>query len=128
MKIATVPKSLFFLLITLVGCALLTLVGCRPAPTTEKEFALLAQHKIHERCFDLKAGDRVDYRFEAGVPLAFNLHFHRGREIVYGSEEVLRRQVDDTFSPDTNGRYCLMWTNPHERTADISYAYTITRR
>ncbi len=108
-------------------CALVALIGCRPAQTTEAQEIRLAQKKIYERCFNLTPGARVDYRFEASAPVAFNIHYHRGEAVVYGLDEVTTRHADDSFHPETGARYCVMWTNPNLRAADVSYAFTIVR-
>jgi hypothetical protein len=71
----------------------------------------LAPGAFEEMCFELGAGQSIRYTFDAGAPLEFNIHWHRGREVVYPvrSSAVARR--GGSFRATEKEAYCLMWTN-----------------
>lgn len=71
----------------------------------------LAPGAFEELCFELDAGQAVRYQFDAGAPLDFNLHWHRGNEVLFPirSGAVARRA--GVFAAAEKQAYCLMWTN-----------------
>jgi hypothetical protein len=71
----------------------------------------LAPGAFEELCFELDAGQAVRYQFDAGAPLDFNLHWHRGNEVLFPirSGAVARRA--GVFAAGEKQAYCLMWTN-----------------
>ena len=64
----------------------LALGGCAAAAWATRRgsctgFAL-PSYQILEECYALKAGDRLEYRFESDEPVDFNLHYHEGGAVV----------------------------------------------
>lgn len=98
--------------------AVALIVGaCATAPGMERlpptPLAIQIQSgKIAEECFALAAGERIEYQFEATIPLDFNLHTHRGREIVMPVKVERTREQAGTYTSPQREEYCLMWTNP----------------
>jgi hypothetical protein len=109
------------------ACCGLLAAACTSVPAWERlpasPVALDVQAgKIAEECFSLAAGERVEYQFEASVPLDFNLHTHRGREIVMPVQVERTREQAGIFTSPQREDYCMMWTNrsvvPARRTGE----------
>ncbi len=65
-----------------------------------------------EICLRIEAGTRIDYQFRAEAEVDFNIHHHRGREVLYPVRQPAVRAVEPaSFSPTTSEDYCLMWEN-----------------
>lgn len=65
-----------------------------------------------EICLRIEAGARIVYRFRAEAEVDFNIHHHRGREVLYPVRQSAVRAVEQaSFSPTTGEDYCLMWEN-----------------
>ena len=88
-------------------------VGASPEEATiEKPFThVIVPRQIAEECVKLAAGQSIGYSFSASAPVDFNIHFHRGNDVVYPvkADQVQRR--DDRFAAIIAQDYCLMWTN-----------------
>jgi hypothetical protein len=41
----------------------------------------LPSYQVHEECFKLGEGDRVDFAFESSEPVDFNIHYHEGQAV-----------------------------------------------
>lgn len=95
---------------------MLIATACGTAPTWERLPATpvtlsVQAGKVAEECFALTAGERVEYQFEASVPLDFSLHTHRGREVVMPVQIARTREQAGTFTSPQREDYCMMWTN-----------------
>ena len=69
----------------------------------------LAPYALHEDCFRLDAGERIDFYFVSVAPVAFNVHYHDGNAVVM---PIARDQVTEEageFTADRKEIYCLMW-------------------
>lgn len=78
--------------------------------------------ELQEHCLDLPAGETIRYRFHASDNVDFNIHYHRGSEVV---TPVVRRQVQAAsgeFSAPHADTYCLMWERVAEGAVDIDGA------
>jgi hypothetical protein len=65
-----------------------------------------------EICLRIEAGARIDYRFRAEAEVDFNIHHHRGREVLYPVRQPAVRAVERaSFAPTIGEDYCLMWEN-----------------
>ena len=67
--------------------------------------------KAAEECLSLESGERVEWRFESSVPVDFNLHFHRGREVVTPVDHPRTQNHSGAFAASVREEYCLMWKN-----------------
>lgn len=66
---------------------------------------------FEELCFELDPGGAVRYAFDAGAPLEFNLHWHRGNDVVFPIKSGAVSRRAGVFRSDIKEAYCLMWTN-----------------
>ncbi|RZI94586.1 MAG: hypothetical protein EOP39_30340 [Rubrivivax sp.] len=80
----------------------------------------LAPKEVLEVCGKLPQGSRVQWAFEAGAPLPFNIHVHQGKEVVYPArlERAEKAQGLQTF--DAKPAHCWMWTNKAPEAVQIS--------
>ena len=90
-----------------------------PAPARTLRFELGAG-KLNEECFALAEGERIEYRFESTAAVDFNLHTHRGREVVTPVDVKRTRAQSGTFASPRAEEYCLTWTNAGGVPAHVS--------
>jgi hypothetical protein len=107
------------------ACCALLLAACTAAPSRERlppsVLAIDVQSgKIAEECFALAADERIEYQFAASAPLDFNLHTHRGGEIVMPVRIERAREQAGTFTSPRREDYCMMWTNRSAAPARIT--------
>jgi len=65
--------------------------------------------EAHEECAKLVPGDRLDYRFEAQRPVAFNIHYHEGKAVIMPISRDDATTDDGTFRALIPQDYCVMW-------------------
>jgi hypothetical protein len=96
------------------GAAAAVLAACAtpsPLPAPRSLSIAIQGGKVAEECFRLDAGERVDFEFQANGPLEFNLHTHRGDQLVTPVEAKRTRAQSGTYVSPRAEDYCLMWTN-----------------
>ena len=69
----------------------------------------LAPYALHEECFRLDAGERIDFYFVSVAPVAFNVHYHDGNAIVMPVSRDSVSSDAGIFAPRITQGYCLMW-------------------
>ncbi len=77
----------------------------------------LAAGATMERCYPLKAGDKIHYRFKGEDMVSFDIR--RGGDSMMPPRVVPFDQGD--FIADDNGEYCLRFGNPLEHAQTIEY-------
>jgi hypothetical protein len=90
------------------------IAGCASAPGRldgpREVFSLeLKPYAVIEDCIALEAGERVAYRFDARLPVAFNVHFHDGNAVVMPLTRDNTTSESGDFSADREQIYCLTW-------------------
>ena len=79
----------------------------------------IAPYQAHEECVKLVPGDRLEYRFAAGAPLAFNIHYHEGQTVVMPLSRENTKEETGVYTPIVAHHYCLMWeAGPQATTLD----------
>ncbi|MEO8485467.1 MAG: hypothetical protein ABI585_03930 [Betaproteobacteria bacterium] len=78
------------------------------APHTAEAFGI-APYGIHETCFRLAAGDRLDWRFESNAAVEFNLHYHDGPIVVMPLTFIASTGASGIFPVTVAQDYCAMW-------------------
>ncbi len=91
--------------LALGGCAATTLGD---APRIVQGFSL-PSYQILEECYALRAGDRLEYRFESGEPVDFNLHYHEGGAVVMPVSREQSVEAAGVYVVPVAQDYCLMW-------------------
>jgi hypothetical protein len=67
--------------------------------------------KFAEACGKLPAGAKVEWSFEAGAPMDFNIHFHEGKEVRFPAQAKAIAKSAGTLDAQGEQDYCWMWTN-----------------
>jgi len=62
-----------------------------------------------EHCLKIAAGQSIRYRFDASGVVDFNIHFHRGNEVVLPVERKSVKALDGVFRAESTEDFCLMW-------------------
>ena len=69
----------------------------------------LAPYAVIEECIALEAGERIAYRFESRLPVAFNIHFHEDIAVIMPVSRDGTTSESGDFTADRKELYCLMW-------------------
>ena len=88
--------------------------GCASAPgrlqAPKAVFGVeLAPYAIIEECVALEPGERIAYRFESRLPVAFNVHFHDNNAVIMPVSRDGTTSESGDFAADRKQIYCLMW-------------------
>jgi hypothetical protein len=88
--------------------------GCASAPGRLLEpkavFGLeLAPYATTEECIVLEPGERIGYRFEARLPVAFNVQFHEDNAVIMPISRDATTSESGDFAADRKEVYCLTW-------------------
>jgi hypothetical protein len=88
--------------------------GCASAPgrleAPKAVFGLeLAPYATLEECVALEPGERIAYRFDARLPVAFNVHFHNDNAVIMPLTRDRTTSESGDFAADRKQLYCLMW-------------------
>ncbi len=73
--------------------------------------ATLPAGQVLEVCGRLQAGVVVAWRHDTSVPVAFNIHYHVGKDVVYPVQVASTRGGADRLRVTQEQDYCWMWTN-----------------
>jgi hypothetical protein len=81
------------------------------AETSASAFSVTLEPKgMHEECAHLEKGEKRNYYWRADGPVDFNVHYHRGDEVVYPVKRDAMRGDGGTFTAKSAQDYCWMWT------------------
>jgi hypothetical protein len=83
-----------------------TIVSDSPRAVTGHE---IAPYEFHEECAQLATGDRLDYRFEAKAPVAFEIYYKEGIAFVATVTRDDAMEYAGVFQAQIPRRYCLRW-------------------
>jgi hypothetical protein len=86
---------------------------------------VLAPGKVHEDCFALKPGARIQYNFTQDRPGSFNLHYHQGNDVVYPLKSDSVREQKGDFTAVVAQEYCLMWTGGKGGDTRLGYEFIL---
>ena len=81
--------------------------------------------EFHEECLDLSRRQRLHYAFSSAQPVEFNIHYHRGKDIVYPVRLKNIRSLKSVFTPPRDEGYCMMWTNSRRNGVKLQYQFSI---
>ena len=96
----------------MVIIAILESLGALAQPSPHGRFQHeIGPGKITEECRALRAGEVVNYWFEASGPVDFNVHFHRGDAVEYPVKEDATRKLTASFAAASTDEFCWMWSN-----------------
>ena len=78
---------------------------------------------VYELCLVLEVGQLLDYDFTATRALAFNMHYHADRQVLFPVPEHRTSTKNAVFVAESEQEYCLMWTNEGEGQVTLSLEY-----
>ena len=64
-----------------------------------------------ELCDKLPAGLTIDWSFTSSVPVASEVHYHEGKQVMYAAKHASAAQIKDQLIVKTEQDYCWMWSN-----------------
>ena len=79
----------------------------------------VAPGKFAEACGKLARADVVAWRFDAGAPLNFNIHYHEGKEVRYPARQDAIASAQGELRAAIDQDYCWMWTNKSARPVEL---------
>ena len=94
-------------------CALILAIALANAsdkPEAQPFSVTLQAKKAHEECVRLEAGQKRRYHWKSDAPVDFNIHYHRGADVVYPVKRDAMRGDGGTFTAKTGEDYCWMWS------------------
>jgi hypothetical protein len=113
------------------GCSGTT-AAVKPSPSPSGPGAPIRQSvsveagDVYEDCFELKAGQSMEYKFSADGELGYNLHWHADADTVkYAVQKTGVTSDKGTFVPEQDEYYCLMWRNGGHMPVSLSLTAVI---
>jgi hypothetical protein len=104
-RLCTIHGAAFWIAMT-AGCA--SAPARLQAPKAVFGFEL-APYATLEECVALEPGERIAYRFDARLPVAFNVHFHDDNAVIMPLTRDATTSESGDFAADRKQLYCLMW-------------------
>lgn len=77
--------------------------------------------EVHESCHDLATGKKLGYQYTGSSVTLFNIHYHKGKNIVYPVPDELAFRKNSSLITDSTQNYCLMWTNIRNMPVSLHY-------
>jgi hypothetical protein len=90
----------------LCACAGATLVDETPVALQDQA---IAPYEFIEQCADLAAGDRLDYRFQAKMPVHFEIYYKDGIAFIATITRDSVTEDSGIFRAPVARRYCARW-------------------
>jgi hypothetical protein len=94
------------------------------AAETSRQLSIAAG-KVGEVCMPLRAGQTLQWRFDADAALDFNLHHHLGKQVLMPVDKRAVRADEGQHAIDQDNDWCLMWTAPKGRAAKVRATWRI---
>ena len=92
--------------VALGACATDSLVADQPRTA---EAQAIAPYEFHEECAQLVPGDRLDFRFEANIPVSFEIYYKEGITFIATVSRDYVTEYAGIFQARLPQRYCLRW-------------------
>jgi hypothetical protein len=73
--------------------------------------AMVAPGQFAEVCGKLARAEAVAWSFESDQPLAFNIHYHQGKQVVTPEKRDAVSRADGRLEAALEQDYCWMWSN-----------------
>lgn len=97
-----------------IGFAALALASCATPPITAGvprtvDGLVIAPYALHEACVSMARGDRLDWRYESGAPIAFEVHYREGGAVLAPVVRDASSGDSGTFEARAPRDYCVQW-------------------
>lgn len=104
-----------------------TQVSAQTLPPPPKP-VIVKPSKTHEKCMQLDAGQKIEYRFESAKKMNFNLNYRKSADEVYYPVKLDRTMSESgLFEAKMRNRYCLVWENRTDADIELTYTAKVTR-
>ena len=120
------PLPVIALGIASLAAACATPSTIEPGKVLEVKSHVLEPHRVHEECAKLAAGDRIEYSWQAKVPLNFNIHYHEGKAVIMPLTKDHLSSDSGELRIITPQDYCLMWETGRQK-AVLDYRVRLIR-
>ena len=132
MRLIVIAALGIFLVFAVTGCtgtAPVVKDAAAPAAAegnTIKQRVSVDSGDVYEDCFDLKAGQSMDYEFTADGEMRYNLHWHNDANVVeYAVKKIGVTSDKGTFVSEKDEYYCLMWRNTGDMPVSLAFSCVI---
>ena len=71
----------------------------------------IAAGRFLEVCGKFEQGQRLDWSFEAGAPVDFNIHYHVGERVEFPEKRSAVGSFGGVFVAPVTQHFCWMWKN-----------------
>lgn len=95
-----------WLALPLAACAGESMLAGEAKAVTEFS---IAPYEIHEECMMLTPGARIDYRFDARMPVYFDIRYREGSAIISTISREDVKEAAGVFASTGTRRYCVHW-------------------
>lgn len=85
-------------------------IDWNPAGRFERSLAVRAGGFV-EVCGKLAKGQQVRWEFAADRPLAFNIHYHVGKDVTYPERRDAVQRLGGELVAPVDQDFCWMWSN-----------------
>ena len=110
----------------LLSLAMLSCAVAAQAPAAKP--VVIKPTKIFEKCMQLEAGQKLEYRFESTGKLNFNLNYQKGPEETYYPVKLDRTTGESgLYEVKARNKYCLKWENRLDKDVDLTYSYRLSK-
>ena len=116
---------------TIFAAVLLVMLGspvlAQPGGQAAKPVALKPS-KPFEKCFQMEAGQKLEYRFEAARKINFELNYRLSADQVYHPVKLDRTLGESgLFEAKSRNKYCLQWENRTDADVELNYVVRFSR-
>ncbi len=88
----------------------------------------LKPSKPFEKCFQMEAGQKLEYRFEAAKKINFELNYRLSADQVYHPVKLDRTLGESgLFEARSRNKYCLQWENRTDADVELNYVVRFSR-
>jgi hypothetical protein len=98
--------AIAFAAIAFAGCATPPIAAGVPK-TVDR--LVIAPYALHEACVTMARGDKLDWRYESGAPLAFEVHYREGGAVLAPVVRDASSADSGTFEAREPRDYCAHW-------------------
>jgi hypothetical protein len=97
-----------------IAFAALALAGCAAPPLAAGvpqtvDRLVIAPYALYEVCVTMARGDKLDWRYESGMPLAFEIHYREGGTVLAPVVREASSADSGTFEAREPRDYCAKW-------------------
>ena len=95
-----------FVALALSGCATPPIATGVPKTV---DGLVIAPYALHEACLSMARGDKLDWRYESGAPIAFEVHYREDGAVLAPVVRDASSGDSGTFEAREPRDYCVRW-------------------